>query len=257
MTGTVTTELITYVIPCGADKATEPAPAREMYRGQMFRHTLASTEAMIANNGENARILILSARYGLLELDTVIEPYEQRMNQPGAITAEQLTAQALALGIDWGVEVYAFLPRPYLARLDAALRALDVYVQDVYEAAPGIGYQRHTNANVATFAPAPEDTMTPQPTAPAAVPAPRYTATCPWCEETRPYDRKPPNQGVIGCDKAECIAAHNEAVREYQRTQREQAAQRRRERRANPPQPVYGEWGMAVLIGRTTRTPNP
>lgn len=143
---------ITYVIPCSGAKLDRPGPARDMYRGQMFRHTLANVERMAAmdtaeGRGE-ARVLVLSARYGLIELDTVVEPYEQQMGAPGSVTAETIAAQALALGIDWGAEVYALLPRPYLARLDAALRTLYVYVQDVYEATRGIGEQRRVNAIV-------------------------------------------------------------------------------------------------------------
>jgi hypothetical protein len=38
--------------------------------------------------------------------------------------------------------VYAVLPKPYLARLDQALRDLDVYVQNIYEGAASIGEQR-------------------------------------------------------------------------------------------------------------------
>lgn len=154
MTSTTTQfDGITYVIPCGADKLPHPAKARDLYTGQMFTHTLAKVQACAALDtiaGHTVRILILSAQHGLVELDTVLAPYEQRMDKPGAISADELTDQALALGIDWGSQVYAFLPRPYLRRLDAALRELDVYVQDVYEAVGGIGDQRHVNCNVAT-----------------------------------------------------------------------------------------------------------
>jgi hypothetical protein len=112
----------------------------------MFRHALANVERLAAMDEDEgrgpARVLILSALRGLVELDAVIEPYDLRMGAPGSVTAEQLAGQAQALGIDWGSDVYAFLPRAYLARLDEALRTLDVYVQDVYEACGGIGEQR-------------------------------------------------------------------------------------------------------------------
>lgn len=144
--------VITYVIPCSAAKLDHAAPARDLYTGTMFRHTLANVERMAAvDNAEGlgpARVLILSARYGLIDLDTVIEPYEQRMDQPGSITADDLADQALTLGIDWGAQVYGVLPRVYLARLDSALRQLDVYVQDVYEGCSGIGEQRRVNSIV-------------------------------------------------------------------------------------------------------------
>jgi hypothetical protein len=135
-----------YVIPCGGAKLDHPAPARDLYLGQHFRHALTNVERLAALDEQEGRgpvrVLILSARHGLVELDTVLDPYEQRINAPGAVTAADLTAQALALGIDWGAEVYAVLPRPYLVRLDQALRELDVYVQDIYEGTASIGEQR-------------------------------------------------------------------------------------------------------------------
>lgn len=137
----------TYVIPCGGAKLDTPAPAAELYTGSMFRHTLTAAQAAPAD-GEQARILILSAKHGLVTLDTVLAPYDQRMDQPGSITAAEIAGQALALGIDWGSEVYALLPSAYYSRLDEALRTLDVWLQPVYEAAPGIGYQRGVNANI-------------------------------------------------------------------------------------------------------------
>ena len=137
---------ITYVIPCGGAKLDHPAAARDLYRGQHFRHALSNMERLAAlDEAEGrgpARLLILSARHGLVELDTVLQPYEQRIDAPGAVTATTLTEQARTLGIDWGAQVYAVLPKAYLARLDQALRALDVYVQDIYEATASIGEQR-------------------------------------------------------------------------------------------------------------------
>lgn len=152
---------ITYVIPCGGQKRDLPAPARDLYVGQMFRHTLASalesarldTEAL----GVPARVLVLSGRYGLVELDQVVEPYEQRMDARGAVATAVVAEQAAALGIDWGAQVYALLPRPYLRKLDEALRPMDVYVQDVYEACGGNGEQRRVNCHIALPAPRPGD----------------------------------------------------------------------------------------------------
>lgn len=146
--------MLTYVIPCGGAKRDHAAPAHDLYVGQMFRHTLASALAIaaadVAAGVGPARVLILSARHGLVTLDTVLAPYEQRIDQPGAITVDELADQALALGIDWGQdEVYTLLPTAYRQLLDQALRRHDVYLQDVYEATGGIGDQRHVNAVIA------------------------------------------------------------------------------------------------------------
>lgn len=144
---------ITYVIPCGGAKVDHAAPARDLYTGTMFRHTLdKAIECAALDEAAGlgpARVLVLSGKYGLVELDEVLEPYDLQMGQPGSVSPETLTAQALALGIDYGSDVYALLPRPYLARLNEALRTLDVYVQDVYEACQGNGEQKRVNVHIA------------------------------------------------------------------------------------------------------------
>ncbi|WBB94101.1 DUF6884 domain-containing protein [Verrucosispora sp. WMMC514] len=146
-------EGITYVVPCGGAKLPHPAPARDLYVGSLFRHTLAAAEQSARLDGEAAglpaRVLILSALHGLVEPDTVLAPYDQRMDAPGSVTAARLAEQATALGIEWGAQVYALLPRPYLRRLDEALRSLDVWVQDVYEACGGgMGEQKRVNVHI-------------------------------------------------------------------------------------------------------------
>lgn len=140
-----------YVIPCGAEKRAHPAAARDLYVGQMFTNTLRAALATAALDEPPSRVLILSARHGLIDLDTVVEPYDQRIDAPGAIAAHTVAEQAAAFGIDWDAEddVYALLPRPYLRLLDDALRMCDVYVLDVYEATAGIGEQRHINRAIA------------------------------------------------------------------------------------------------------------
>jgi hypothetical protein len=144
---------ITYVIPCGGAKLGHAAPAAQLYTGSMFRHTLEKVtrcaELDTAAGLGPARVLILSARYGLVELSDMLEPYDVKMSDAGSVTADQVAEQASALGIEWRAQVYAFLPRPYLARLDAALRTLDVYVQDVYEGCGGILQQKRVNVSVA------------------------------------------------------------------------------------------------------------
>lgn len=60
--------------------------------------------------------------------------------------------------------MYALLPRPYLARLDEALRTLDVYVQDVYEATRGIGEQKRVDIHIGRSGTAPTPPDRPGPT---------------------------------------------------------------------------------------------
>ena len=144
--------MITYVIPCSARKAGRPMAARDLYAGQMTRHTLANAEALAQidrDAGRPARVLVLSALHGLIDPDQVIAPYDCKMGAPGSITPALLAGQAWKLGIRNGSDVYALLPRAYYDVLDDALRRLDVYTQDVYEACAGIGDQRHVNALIA------------------------------------------------------------------------------------------------------------
>lgn len=121
---------------------------------------------------------VLVHRAGCADLD---KPATRRIeNNRWTITAasqqeavEDYAADFMAENPDWTWEMYAqdvrFFPctepLPYhtptgpkeapmsttttpasnqFARLDAALRPLGVYAQDVYEAAAGIGHQRHT-----------------------------------------------------------------------------------------------------------------
>jgi hypothetical protein len=137
-----------FVVPCGAAKLPHAAAAADLYTGAHFRYVLEAVCVEAALTDAPAVVLILSAKYGLLPLDQVIEPYDVRMGDPDSITADALAAQCQALGLRYDEatesypEISCFLPEAYFARLDAALRADDVYAHDVYEAAPGIGYQR-------------------------------------------------------------------------------------------------------------------
>lgn len=84
------------IVSCGATKLDRPAFAGEMYTGPFHRgcrrYALSLTDP--------ERILILSARYGLLRLDQRIEPYNQRMGRPGSVSAETVRRQAREIGID-------------------------------------------------------------------------------------------------------------------------------------------------------------
>jgi hypothetical protein len=134
---------VTYIIPCSGSKAANATQARHLYTGAMFRHTLRTAEALAAGEVGRGRVLVLSARYGLVELDTVLASYDTRITSADRVSVDVVVAQALALGV--GDDVYALLPSAYLELLDTALRNLDIYVQDVYEANLGIGEQRRIN----------------------------------------------------------------------------------------------------------------
>jgi hypothetical protein len=146
-----------FVVPCGRTKLDTPAPARSLYTGSMFRFCFAVIEreaALAAAAGMSARVMILSARHGLLDPDTEIAPYEQAMTAPGAVADWRLADQLAAVTADHDTEIVAFLPKAYLTRLREALDLIrrdhthTVLLCDAYEAAPGIGYQRRVLADL-------------------------------------------------------------------------------------------------------------
>lgn len=137
------------VIPCAAAKTAHDAPAADLYTSANFRHTLTA-----ARHADADRILILSARHGLVDLDTVLAPYDTTMADADSVTPDYIGGQLAGLFGDDDVTAYAMLPAAYLARLTAGAAAHNdridadaVLVHDVYEARPagragGIGYTR-------------------------------------------------------------------------------------------------------------------
>lgn len=94
------------LVACSAQKASKPTAARDLYTSPLFRAARAYAEATCA------RWYILSAKYGLLEPLTLVDPYDQ-----------MLTA---ARASSWGLKVGAALDRavPYATEADAELVVL-------------------------------------------------------------------------------------------------------------------------------------
>lgn len=150
-----------YVVPCGAAKTSRPAAARDLYTGSHFRYVLAGVEreaaADTAETHTATQVAILSALHGLVDPDAGVAPYDVTMSDPGSITVERLAAQLGMIARVRKVDVYAFLPAAYHARLRAAADVLNdddsvphlTLVHDVYEAAPGIGHHRRVISCVA------------------------------------------------------------------------------------------------------------
>ncbi|MEU7524102.1 DUF6884 domain-containing protein [Saccharothrix sp. NPDC042600] len=139
-----------FVVPCGRAKLDIPAPARQLYTGPMFRFCLAVVEqeaALVTEAGIPARVLILSARHGLLDPDTQIAPYEQTMTAPGAVTARRLADNSRPSTPITTPRSSPSCPRhtwpdsatPSNWSSDARHA---MHLRDAYDAAPGIGHQR-------------------------------------------------------------------------------------------------------------------
>lgn len=89
------------ILACSAAKLRQPAKARDLYVGALF--VLAHQYAELVAD----RVLILSARHGVVEADKTLEPYDQqlpkekhRREQWGVMVARSLCA-AIAPGVDW------------------------------------------------------------------------------------------------------------------------------------------------------------
>ncbi|MFF2363867.1 DUF6884 domain-containing protein [Streptomyces sp. NPDC058122] len=82
------------VIPCGSRKLDHPARAADMYIGSYHRACRRTADAL-----RPQRLIILSARYGLLDPDDVIEPYDTPHGAAGATTAQMILRQAQERGI--------------------------------------------------------------------------------------------------------------------------------------------------------------
>ena len=70
------------LISCVSKKLTHPAKARDLYVSPLFKKNLAYVQKLKPD-----AIYILSARYGLVELDQRIEPYDLTLN---TMTAQQV-----------------------------------------------------------------------------------------------------------------------------------------------------------------------
>lgn len=83
------------IIPCGKAKQEHASPAHAMYIGgyhkmcRRYAQTFASNEA----------IFILSAKYGLLANDDIVQPYSLTLGQAGSVTAHYVNQQAERFGI--------------------------------------------------------------------------------------------------------------------------------------------------------------
>jgi hypothetical protein len=85
------------VVSCGKLKQDRPAAAGEFYLGAYHRGCLAA--ALSAVGEDRSRVFILSGKYGLVSLDTRLEPYEQRVDRSGAVGFARVYRQADALGL--------------------------------------------------------------------------------------------------------------------------------------------------------------
>lgn len=106
------------IISCGAAKLERPAPARELYTGGLFRATLRYVEAQ-----KTSAICILSAKYGLVDEWTQLEPYDQTLSD---LSAEEIRDWRELLWAQFGMmaqghDILAPLPMAYENEIAGAI----------------------------------------------------------------------------------------------------------------------------------------
>ena len=132
------------VIPCGGAKLDQPAPARDLYIGSMFRDQLATALTMTTPE----QIRILSAKHGLIALDEIVAPYDLKMGQKASVTSETLAAQLDAmLPRNETYIIDALLPKAYAAALEAATAD---HIENHFHGCAGIGYQKQVLKQIRT-----------------------------------------------------------------------------------------------------------
>ncbi|MEU8950913.1 DUF6884 domain-containing protein [Streptomyces sp. NPDC048489] len=143
------------IIPCGAAKLDQAAPAAELYTGSYHRACARAAATLTANGGT---VVILSALHGLVPLDRILDPYNMRMGDAGSVTPDLLRAQARELGLDGATNV------TILAGLAYTAPALRVWPHASTPLAGKGGMGNHMQAlaaiaNAATPAPATEGAL--------------------------------------------------------------------------------------------------
>lgn len=122
------------VVACGQVKGDTPAPARDLYRGDLTRKQITAGE-------RTGRYLILSAEHGLVDPDQVLAPYDTTLSDmtrdEQAAWADRVVTQLVDLGhTRWVVSIMAGQAYQAPIRAAAARAGIDVRVCDLYANAP-------------------------------------------------------------------------------------------------------------------------
>ena len=101
------------LISCVKNKMDVPCAARDMYISDLFKKSLSYAEQL----SESATVYILSAKYGLLELNQRIEPYELTLNTMNKSQrmewANKVLKQCKEKGISFDEEVIFLCGKKY------------------------------------------------------------------------------------------------------------------------------------------------
>lgn len=117
------------ILSCGAVKADRATTAHKLYTGPLFRASWRYAQAWQQRHA--GTVAILSARHGLMDPNTVLEPYEQRLTTSrkatlAEVVGEQLWRRWSARDLSV-IEVHA--GAAYVAVLQAAMVRSEVEAQ--------------------------------------------------------------------------------------------------------------------------------
>lgn len=68
------------LIACSKSKLDYRRPAEQIYTGDLFKKAMRYSWLLWDNNNHQSDTFILSAKYGLLDPDKIIEPYDETLN---------------------------------------------------------------------------------------------------------------------------------------------------------------------------------
>jgi Domain of unknown function (DUF4145) len=128
-----------FLVSCVSEKHDRPMPARVLYCSLWFQKARAFVE------GQGARWFILSAKYGLVAPDQVIDPYDETLNEKSVEERQKWSkkvVQELRLHCTPGTSIVLLAGEKYRQFLLPGLRELGCSVEVPMEGL-GIGEQLH------------------------------------------------------------------------------------------------------------------
>lgn len=129
--------MLPVVANCTKEKLNVAAPARELYRGPSVRRIVKVVDEVRAA-GAPVALYIISAKYGLVHEDQVLEPYDETLSgkppheiktwarQTGVVEAMERLAQVST--------VVLVVSKPYYTAVEDVVCAYDFYVLSPYKA---------------------------------------------------------------------------------------------------------------------------
>lgn len=137
------------VIAASSDAMLEhPAPAGALYVGSFHTASRTTADAIatrLTRYGKPARVAILSALYGVLELDRVVEPYAVRLGDRDDVSPEHIARQLRAAG---ATRVIALTPGRHTAVLTFATAIAGVPLETPLAGASGPTEHRERLATI-------------------------------------------------------------------------------------------------------------